>query len=45
MFKTFLAQWYYGQENFISDNLFLHVARCCGWMLVTSLEIHELLEG
>ena len=40
MFKTFLAQWYYGQENFISDNLFLHVARCCGWMLITSLEIH-----
>ena len=39
MFKTFLAQWYYGQENFISDNLFLHVARCYGWMLITSLEI------
>lgn len=45
MFKTFLAQWYYGQENFISDNLFLHVARCCGWMLITSLEIHGTTRG
>ena len=45
MFKTFLAQWYYGQENFISDNLFLHVARCCGWMLITSLEIHGTTWG